>query len=106
LVNQVVGVFWGQNYHDAENVRFSKKGTQLEFTMDGAKATFVRIGSLDCNHRSTDFRDNNQSSTLTAIRQFCVLAPSPLFTITIESGPHGSDRVTFMPGDRASWLGE
>jgi hypothetical protein len=40
--NQVIGVFWGQDYHDAENVRFSKNGTQLDFTMDGAKATFVR----------------------------------------------------------------
>lgn len=40
--NQVIGVFWGQDYHDAENIRFSKNGAQLDFTMDGAKATFVR----------------------------------------------------------------
>jgi hypothetical protein len=40
--NLVIGVFWGQDYHDAENVRFSKNGKQLDFTMDGAKATFVR----------------------------------------------------------------
>ena len=40
--NRVIGVFWGQDYHDAENVRFSKNGAQLDFTIDGAKATFVR----------------------------------------------------------------
>ena len=40
--NQVIGVFWGQDYHDAENVRSSKNGAQLDFTIDGAKATFVR----------------------------------------------------------------
>ncbi len=28
--------------HDAENVRSSKNGAQLDFTIDGAKATFVR----------------------------------------------------------------
>ena len=39
---QVIGVFWGQDYHDAENVRSSKNGAQLDFTIDGAKATFVR----------------------------------------------------------------
>jgi hypothetical protein len=40
--NRVIGFFWGQDYHDAENVRFSNNGTQLDFTIDGAKATFVR----------------------------------------------------------------
>jgi len=40
--HQVIGVFWGQDYHDAENVRSSKNGRQLDFTIDGAKATFVR----------------------------------------------------------------
>ena len=40
--DQVIGVFWGQDYHNAENVRFSKGGTRLDFTIDGAKATFVR----------------------------------------------------------------
>jgi hypothetical protein len=40
--DQVIGVFWGQDYHDAENVRFAKGGAQLDFTIDGAKATFVR----------------------------------------------------------------
>src|SRR5271165_5592621 len=40
--NKVIGVFWGQDYHDAENVRSSKNGEKLDFTIDGAKATFVR----------------------------------------------------------------
>ncbi len=40
--NRVIGVFWGRDYHDAENVRSSKNGAQLDFTIDGAKATFVR----------------------------------------------------------------
>jgi len=40
--NQLIGVFWRQDYHDAENVRSSKNGAQLDFTIDGAKATFVR----------------------------------------------------------------
>ena len=38
----MIGVFWEQDYHDAENLRSSKNGTQLDFTSDGAKATFVR----------------------------------------------------------------
>ena len=37
--NRVIGVFWGQDYHDAENVRFSKNGARLDFTIDGARAT-------------------------------------------------------------------
>lgn len=40
--NQVIGVFWGEDYHDAKNLRSSKNGAQLDFTIDGAKATFVR----------------------------------------------------------------
>ena len=40
--DKVIGVFWEQDYHDAENLRSSKNGTQLDFTIDGAKATFVR----------------------------------------------------------------
>ena len=40
--NQAIGVFWAEDYHDAKNVRSSKNGTRLEFTIDGAKATFVR----------------------------------------------------------------
>jgi hypothetical protein len=40
--NQVIGVFWEQDYHDAENVRFSNNSRQLDFTIDGRKATFVR----------------------------------------------------------------
>src|SRR5271157_1145847 len=40
--DKVIGVFWEQDYHDAENLRSSKNGTQLDFTSDGAKATFVR----------------------------------------------------------------
>jgi hypothetical protein len=40
--HQVIGVFWGQDYHDAEHVHFSKNGAQIDFTIDGAKATFVR----------------------------------------------------------------
>jgi len=40
--HKVIGVFWGQDYHDAENVRWSKNGAQLDFTIDGAKATFLR----------------------------------------------------------------
>ena len=40
--NRVIGVFWGQDYHDAENGRFSKNGAQLDFTIDGAKASCVR----------------------------------------------------------------
>ena len=40
--NQVIGVFWGEDYHDAKNVRPSKNAARLEFTIDGAKATFVR----------------------------------------------------------------
>jgi len=40
--DQVIGVYWGNDYHDAENVRFSNGGAQLDFTIDGAKATFVR----------------------------------------------------------------
>jgi len=40
--NRVIGVFWRQDYHDAENVRFSKNGARLDFTIGGAKATFVR----------------------------------------------------------------
>ena len=40
--NQAIGVFWGEDYHDAKNVRSSKNGTRLEVTIDGAKATFVR----------------------------------------------------------------
>jgi hypothetical protein len=40
--NKVIGVFCGQDYHDAKNVRFSKNGAQLDFTIDGAKAIFVR----------------------------------------------------------------
>jgi hypothetical protein len=39
--NKVIGVFWEQDYHDAQNVRFSKNGAQLDFTINGAKATFV-----------------------------------------------------------------
>jgi hypothetical protein len=39
---KVIGVFWGQDYHDAENVRFSSNGARIDFTMDGAKAIFVR----------------------------------------------------------------
>jgi hypothetical protein len=39
--NQVIGVFWGHDYHDVKKVRFSKNGAQLDFTIDGAKATFV-----------------------------------------------------------------
>ncbi len=34
LDNQVIGVFWGQDYHDAENVRSSKNGAQLDFTIE------------------------------------------------------------------------
>ena len=40
--DKVIGVFWEQDYHDAENLHSSKNGTQLDFTIDGAKATFVR----------------------------------------------------------------
>ncbi len=40
--NQVIGVFWGQDYHDAKNIRSSKNGAQLDFRIDGAEATFVR----------------------------------------------------------------
>jgi hypothetical protein len=40
--NQVIGVFWGEDYHDAKNVRSSKNGARLDFTIDGANATFVR----------------------------------------------------------------
>ena len=40
--DQVIGVFWGQDYHDAKNVRSSKNGAQLDFSIDGARATFVR----------------------------------------------------------------
>jgi len=40
--NQVIGVFWGSDYHDAKNVRSSKNGAQLDFTIDGAKAPFLR----------------------------------------------------------------
>lgn len=40
--DKVIGVYWGQDYHDAENVRWSKNGAQLDFTIDGARATFVR----------------------------------------------------------------
>ena len=38
----MIGVFWGQDYHDAKNVRSSKNGAQLDFSIDGARATFVR----------------------------------------------------------------
>ena len=40
--DQVIGVFWGQDYHDAENLRWSRNGARLDFMIDGAKATFVR----------------------------------------------------------------
>jgi hypothetical protein len=40
--DKVIGVFWGQDYHDAENLRISKDGARLDFTIDGAKATFTR----------------------------------------------------------------
>lgn len=40
--DKVIGVFWGQDYHDAENLHMSRHGAQLDFTIDGAKATFVR----------------------------------------------------------------
>jgi hypothetical protein len=40
--NQVIGVFWGEDYRDAKNVRSSQNGARLDFTSDGAKATFVR----------------------------------------------------------------
>jgi hypothetical protein len=40
--NQVVGIFWGEDYHDAKNVRSSKNGARLDFSIDGANATFVR----------------------------------------------------------------
>ena len=53
--NQVTGVFWGQDYHDAENVRSSKNGRQLDFTIDGAKATFVR----DPAHGRITVRETN-----------------------------------------------
>ncbi len=39
---KVIGVFWGQDYHDAENVRFSNNGARIDFTIDGANATVVR----------------------------------------------------------------
>jgi hypothetical protein len=39
---KVIGVFWGQDYHDAENVRFSDNGARIDFTIGGAQATFVR----------------------------------------------------------------
>jgi len=42
----VLSLIWSASnaapYHDAENLRSSKNGTQLDFTIDGAKATFVR----------------------------------------------------------------
>jgi hypothetical protein len=40
--NQVIGVFWGQDYRDAENLRWSRNGARLDFTIGGAKATFMR----------------------------------------------------------------
>ena len=40
--DKVIGVFWGEDYHDAGNLRISKNGAQLDFTIGGAKATFTR----------------------------------------------------------------
>jgi 1-phosphofructokinase len=36
--------------------------------------------------------------------EISVLAPSPLFTITIESGPNGSDTVYFHAGGQGFWV--
>ena len=50
--NQVIGVFWGEDYHDAKNVRSSKNGARLDFTLDGAKATLVRDPRINLLYRA------------------------------------------------------
>ena len=39
--DKIIGVFWGSDYHDAENVRASHGGAGLDFTIDGDQAVFT-----------------------------------------------------------------
>jgi hypothetical protein len=54
--NQVIGVFWGQDYHDAENLRWSRNGARLDFTIGSAKATFMRDFRSPADHRPRNGR--------------------------------------------------
>ena len=43
-------------------------------------------------------------ATPIGMMEISVLAPSPLFTVTIESGPNGSDTVYFHAGGQGFWV--
>lgn len=60
--------------------------------------------SMDNTDSSTDLVSAGQDGPAHAPCEICVLAPWPIFTVTIECGPAGEDKIYLHAGGQGFWV--